>query len=447
MANPPSSQPPSTPPTRQPLLTFILLAYGIIGLLYATYIPAWQAPDEPAHYNYIRQLSAGQLPKMEPTDYDQTYQNEMISNRFANFNNDYAFSYEDWQPPVYYALLTPIFWLTDGDLISLRMASFAISLFTAYLVWAIVRQLWPERPWRAYTALAFFLFLPQHLSIMATLNNDTLAELLIAATLWLTLPWLNINAPEPTNRQLIFQSIILGLALTTKGTAYFLAPLLAIALLWRYRRDGRGALRPAVLLFMPAWIIASLWWRYNLTTYGGGDLLAMNVHDAVVTGQPRTAQWITDLGLLPYLRRFITTTFNSFWGQFGWMSVPMPTWVYQPLWLFTFLILTGIIYHLRHLKPPYTRYTHHALLLLNFLAALGLYLFYNLTFVQHQGRYLFPALIPLAAAVASAVDVYYDWLRPKLHIPPHLFPILLALLLISLDIFALFRFIRPNLLP
>jgi len=35
----------------------ILLAYLTIGTLYAVNIPAWQAPDEPAHYNYVRALA------------------------------------------------------------------------------------------------------------------------------------------------------------------------------------------------------------------------------------------------------------------------------------------------------------------------------------------------------------------------------------------------------
>ena len=39
-------------------------------------------PDEPAHYNYIRQLVAGSLPVMEAGDYDQAYQNAVIGSRF-----------------------------------------------------------------------------------------------------------------------------------------------------------------------------------------------------------------------------------------------------------------------------------------------------------------------------------------------------------------------------
>ena len=60
------------------LLIPIVLVYLIIGVLYAIYTPAWQAPDEPAHYNYIRQLASGRLPIIEADDYDQDYLMEVV---------------------------------------------------------------------------------------------------------------------------------------------------------------------------------------------------------------------------------------------------------------------------------------------------------------------------------------------------------------------------------
>ena len=39
-------------------LILILIAYLIVGAVYAIRTPDWQAPDEPAHYNYAAQISA-----------------------------------------------------------------------------------------------------------------------------------------------------------------------------------------------------------------------------------------------------------------------------------------------------------------------------------------------------------------------------------------------------
>ena len=35
----------------------ILVCYFVLGGLFAVLIPPWQVPDEPAHYNYVRQLA------------------------------------------------------------------------------------------------------------------------------------------------------------------------------------------------------------------------------------------------------------------------------------------------------------------------------------------------------------------------------------------------------
>jgi len=40
------------------LSALILLGYLVAGALYAIYTPPWQAPDEPAHFNYLRQVAA-----------------------------------------------------------------------------------------------------------------------------------------------------------------------------------------------------------------------------------------------------------------------------------------------------------------------------------------------------------------------------------------------------
>ena len=84
-------------------------------------------------------------------------------------------------------------------------------------------------------------------------------------------------------------------------------------------------------------------------------------------------------------------------------------------------------------------------LLGTFLLSLLVYLTYNLTFVQHQGRYLFSALIPISIGVAFAWVVIT---RPVVERWPSLvflLPLGLAVALIALDIVALFRYIVPSL--
>jgi hypothetical protein len=87
------------------------------------------------------------------------------------------------------------------------------------------------------------------------------------------------------------------------------------------------------------------------------------------------------------------------------------------------------------------RETQHALTLL---AALGLmsvlaFMWYNLQFVQYQGRYLYPALIPLAIAFAigwqSAVS-RITFLRAWLWLP-------VLAVFVALNVYLLYRVIAP----
>ena len=166
-------------------------------------------------------------------------------------------------------------------------------------------------------------------------------------------------------------------------------------------------------------LLALPWWVRNSVVYGGLDIIAWQAHGEVVVGQPRTVEWFEQFGVWGTLQRFFTTTFHSFWGQFGWMGVVMPTWVYQLLGLFTGVVGVGLIAAaVQTFQPSRQPPQRHStlppstfILLLNLAFTLLLYLGYNITFVQHQGRYLFSALIPLACGVALGLGTLWDKVR------------------------------------
>ena len=80
------------------------------------------------------------------------------------------------------------------------------------------------------------------------------------------------------------------------------------------------------------------------------------------------------------------------------------------------------------------------------LLTLGLHVAYNLTFVQHQGRYLYPALIPIAVGFVAGLGF---WLRPLVRRwarAEWVLPVGIAGLLVGIALFALGRII-PGLAP
>ena len=512
-----------SPPRYEPAaLALLILTYLLVGALYATQTPAWQVPDEPAHYNYIAQLAEnGCCPVLAMGDYDQHYLSELTSARFAPAVTGRlgAVQYEDHQPPLYYLLAWPVFALTGGDLTALRLFSVVIGAGVAAMAWATARALFPTRPWYALTTAAFVAFVPQHTAMLAGVNNDALAELWIGAALLACVLYRRggeDGLPQPHPAIL---GALAGLAGLTKTTGYFVVVIALAAVFLRWRRvipssaslasrlrsvvpltpadlrpasplpheargpesahpqdisplptvgEGAGgegknragaALRP--LLIAALWVILVAaavnlpWWLRNAATYGGLDIAGLGRHDAVVVGQPRTADWIADNGLGGLLSRFVQFTFNSFWGQFGWMAAPMPGWIYAGLLAFTGAALAGLALALarnQRKQEEVTPAQRDGVLLLALTLAItaAQYLFYNVTFVQHQGRYLFPALIPISFVVALGLD---GWIRPlgeRFHLPMAVRwipPAVVWLGFAALDVYALVRVVVPSLTP
>jgi 4-amino-4-deoxy-L-arabinose transferase-like glycosyltransferase len=430
-------------PRREPWLWAILAAYLLAGVLFALRTPAWQAPDEPAHYNYVAQLVNGTLPVMEPGDYDQAYLEAIVSSRFAPGTDPGRLTYEDWQPPLYYLLQAPVYALTGGSLTAMRLLSVLLGAGVVVLVYLIVRRIWPDAVWAAAAAAAFVAFVPQHLAILGSVNNDSLAELLIAAIL---LALVAPAPPEQAARRQVLLGVLLGLGFLTKGTVYLMAPVIGVALLVQYWGSWRDLIRAGLRVFAPALLLGSLWWLRNVFVYGGFDVLARNAHDAVVVGQPRTAEWVARYGLVETVGRFFSTTFNSFWGQFGWMAAPLPGWAYALLAALTAAAAGGLLLAGLRGRRTGAHRLPSVVLSLTLLLTLALHIGYNLTFVQHQGRYLFPALAPIAVGFALGLGA---WLRPWLERRPalgHLVPLGLSLLLLGLAAFSLLRII-PGLSP
>jgi 4-amino-4-deoxy-L-arabinose transferase-like glycosyltransferase len=446
------------------LLGLLLLVYLILGALFAVRTPAWQSPDEPAHYNYVRQLAEGNLPIIEPGDWDQTYLSEVVGAEFDPAYSVEGLTYEDWQPPLYYLLQVPVFRLSDGSLTAMRFLSVVLGAGVVVMAYVVGQAVFDGRAWQALAVAAFVAFLPQHLAMMGSVNNDSLAELIIAAVLvMLVLPW----PDRPAVGRLLALGLLLGAGFMVKGTVYLLAPVVVALLLARYRpRSGvenygwRPLRMSLVAVFVPALLIGGLLWTRNAVVYGQLDILARGAHDVVVVGQPRTAEWLAQYGLSDTISRFARTTFNSFWGQFGWMAAPLPGWMYALTALLTAVALIGLLLATvtserqtpdgdiltRHSSLP-TRHSLDVLVLgLTFLLTLALHIVYNLTFVQHQGRYLFPALIPVAAGFTAGLSFWFRPLLKRWSWAGYLLPLGLFTFLGGISLYALWR-ILPGLAP
>ncbi len=418
------------------LLCLVLAAYLFVGTLYAFLTPPWQVPDEPAHYNYVRYLvEHHSFPLLQQGDYSQEYLEKLKSDHFPPSMSVKPVRYEFHQPPLYYLLQVPIFLATAGNLIAMRLFSVLLGGLLLLVIHRMTSDLLPEKPSVALLSTAFVAFIPMHVAMMAGVENDSLAELLLALAVWLSIRHV-LELDGPGRWPLTRLGVVLGLILVTKTTAYVGIPVAILAVLLRWWKERKGLGKRLVWLLLPAAVISAPWYARNAMVYGWPDILGLARHNAVVVGQPRTADWVSTHGMHGYLIRFVKFTFDSFWGVFGWMGVFMDGRVYLALELAT--LAAGVGFLLACWRTFFRRRSamrdeqRSAVVVLAFLA-LGVlveYLGYNLTFVQHQGRYLFPALA--AAAPAWAIG-FLETLKPAVSRKMALAFLLMAFLLGAVD--------------
>ncbi len=557
------------------ILAAILGGYLLVAGLYALQTAPWQAPDEPAHYNYIAQIVAvGCCPVIEMGDWDQTYLDQLKSNKFdPTLTADLpTIQYEDHQPPLYYLLAGAAYRFTNGSLLAVRLFSVMLGAGVVLCAYALGRVMLPRRRGVALAGAALVAFIPQHVAILASVNNDALALLLVAATLLLCAVYLSQRGEAATYRRVkalfstglivilfggtlgawngwhtgvlilvgvalvllvtltgragqqasyhIMLGTLLGLAFVTKATAYFLVAVVALAVIlrpiviaaqtpigkgagvalkvaaalskldipqtnatarnpprrlgWRFgwgllrnareayapifRRHTRRIVRGLVLVLSVGVAFGGLWWARNLMTYGFPDILGLVAHDAVVVGQLRTAEQIEQVGWAGYWQGAIQTTFNSFWGQLGWMALPLPANWYPIIGGMVAVAGAGLVVDIararrQKLALPSARQVIIGVLLgLTGIAALAQYTYYNLTFYQVQGRYLFVALVPFALLIAAGFDGWRRLITDAVQYPfvaryaPYAVPLGVAVAFGAMNLWLL-RFVVPVLAP
>ena len=435
-------------------LPLILLVYLALATLFALKTPPWQNPDEPAHYNYVAfAATKRRLPVLQIGAYDEAYLQRLKAEKFPSELSIEPVRYEFHQPPLYYLLAAPVYWLSGGNLLALRLFSVALGAGVALLIFLCARTALPDSPHVALGAAAFAAFLPMHIAVMASVNNDALAQLVVAGAILALLRWqramagggvgcatrhtptpdVDDRSPVSGHRRLLATGLLIGLGFLTKATTYILLPVALIVVVAGtvWRRGGpvppaKAQFGQYALLLGPALLLGLPWWIRNSLVYGNWDFLGLAWHDVVVTGQPTAAAWIAENGWDAYWERAWTFTSRSFWGVFGWLAVFMDARIYTALSILSVMAAVGVLsWSWRRLVECATRHTpayerdglvecataplyerdkggrRRWVFLLSspWMALLPLWLgtfaaygWYNLGFIQHQGRYLFPAL-------------------------------------------------------
>jgi 4-amino-4-deoxy-L-arabinose transferase-like glycosyltransferase len=255
-------------------------------------------------------------------------------------------------------------------------------------------------------------FVPMYTAISAAVNNDSLANALAAVTLAALMVGRRRGFSD---RWAVGLGVLVGALVLTKLTVYVYVPIILGTLLLAGSESlpetapRWHALRWPAIASLTGLVVSGWWLVRNALVYGPLDVFALQRHDAIVVGQPRWTGY--DLASIGF---FLKILFRSFWGVFGWMGVVLDDGFYWLYLAFTLLAVGGYFFGARLTSPPdprpspvtprpsplAPRPSPLALLIAATLLVFAEIAYYNLTFIQPQGRYLFPALVPIAVFLA-----------------------------------------------
>lgn len=451
------------------LVVLIVVIQIILGILYASNTPRWEAPDEPAQFNYVRHVAETRsLPVLNPGDYDQAYLERIKSDKFPPSLSTDAIRYESYEPPLYYVVAAPIYLISRAagfdSVLALRLFSVALGAILLLLAYRVLIQVFAPNSLLPVAALGFMATVPMHIAMSAAINADTFAELVFAVLLLIS--FARASGSLGDRSFVLLGGVTYGLALLTSIKIYPSGLLFILAegafRGWSLELRGwkprigypdsavigrRSAVlggKLLVLLFGVSLIVSVWWFARNALLYGGGDIFGLARHDLVVTGQPTTAEWVAKYGLKNVIADFFIISFKSFWAQFGWMGVLVNDRLYVGLFLLTALAGSGaLLWFFRLLREVgndggQVRW-NWAILGIWMLVAFLDHILYNLRYFQPQGRYLFPALIPIASFGVVGLYEIFDKRYVRLILGS------LYIVMLALDIVSLYWFIIPQL--
>jgi 4-amino-4-deoxy-L-arabinose transferase-like glycosyltransferase len=401
------------PPTVPPLtgawrwsLPLLMLLYLGLAVLHAQFVPIGQtgyqnAPDEAAHVSYVHTIAAGRLP-VRPGGAEGPSSGVQAASALP--------SYEWHQPPLYYGLAALFVKLGDRGL---RTSSILCGLVGLLFIYRASRLLVPGDPLIAVVATGIAALTPSHIAITSTVNNDALLEVCFSGAL---LVMIGALLGGLTLRRAGWIGAAIGAAILTKATGLLLIPvaLFSLGLLWRLGEPPRRLWQGAAWMFSLCLAICGWWFLRNHQIYH--EWLPLEAFRASFASTTQAADVAS--GRVPglpvesrsgYYILVANWTFRSFWAVYGTprsavIGAPrfLEDQIYLLLAVLSLAVMGGLLrLHLRR-KIDFTEVQSFAIWL--FVATIGMvglaFVGFIMQYFQTQGRYLYPAMLPICLLFA-----------------------------------------------
>ncbi len=424
----------------------LLLLFLCKQLLLVSLFGAFTGHDEVDHYWYIARIGAGDgLGVVGEVDLPSE------TRPYRGYVADYPNNAEVIQPPLYHAVLAPVWRILPGDAIDrlfvLRLFSVALGLGVVWIAYVTAKILFPESPFLRAGVPLFVTFQPQLSFEAAIVNHDILVIGLFSLLLYLLLKGLKSGF---TTRGEVAVGLVTASGLWTKLSFGLAIPVIVLAVVWAWWDDRK---RWGDAVWALQWLVGSLFLTVAV------PLLVISpwfLRSFWLYGDPTGSQRLREIqefgnSASTYQEMFTTPAFwrerlEDFWGNYGWRNIPYDAGFSQLIWaiwgvataLGLFLVAREILARPFGWRPLLSRDQVRGMTVV---ATSVLMLAYGVLYVGTiqftQSRFIFPAMIGIALISLLGIDR----LLPT-RARPVATPVLLAVLVIF-NVMALVRFVIP----
>ncbi len=354
--------------SRFPLIFWLLIAFFLVrSFIYASFVPIWQGPDEPHHYDYIHYL---QTEKSLPTLGKTTLCGKVRGSLESFYFNSYATGKTPYgqggintneplvkesqkkdhhrkdllqnqiaqHPPLYYMIGAVITWpFKDASLLTsifiLRTFSAFLGLGVLILIYLTVRLIYNKSQLPALASVAFAALNPMFAHVMTLVNNDALINFLFA--LFLYLLTLSIKDGLSLKRAIALGTVI-GLGLLTKFFFVASIPILFLALVF-FRKEMLPNIKMVSITFILPIVITSPVLIRNVILY---KTLQPVYKFKFLQDNP-----FKDMSFVNYLlaSSFVRKLRISFWSNFGWVKPRFTDPYYDLLLILAMVAFVGLV--------------------------------------------------------------------------------------------------------
>jgi len=451
-------------------IAFLALTF-FVRLLWAVLIPAFQTPDEIAHYAYVEHLGEDfdltpsdripqdigvvegvsglggvpyhpdNTPYYAPDSLDGL--GEAAAEAVPHSRRDLVDDRENaatQYPATYYLIASVVYRATASfDLFtiffSVRLLSVVISTVTLLFGWLTLKRFFADERMAMGCALILALH-PMYAYMGMAVNPDVLVWLVFAVFLWLVTRALDDGLSHRTN---LWIALTIVAGVLVKQTFLVAVPLylffLGVMFLKRAisLRDGvvYAAATGVAIAFLDGWLYLSGIIRTD-ADYPGGVRQDRGLNSFFV-------EYLND-------RWFeMSATYDESWGYFGWLDTVISTTIFDVIRLGSAAAFVGLVFYLLHTlyqrRPDWKTTCYVGMSVIYIAAWVGLN-YIRVTSGENwllQGRYFFPMIVPIFALMLRGFLWYVPEARAR-----GVVLVALVIGMIWLDADILLRYVIPR---